>query len=326
MGTITPVAQVEPIELSGAVITYASLANFDLIQKMDLNIGDVVEISRRGDVIPHIEKVVTKVNHGHLDFPKSCPACKTQLIKEDKFIKCPNTQKCLPQIIGGLRLFCDTLEILGLSDKTITKLYDAGRVRNPGDFFQLTIDDIKDLDNLGEKSAKNIIHQIDKKRHLSLHQVFDAAVIPNFSQKRVIQLIHEGFDTPEKLLSLTSDQLLAIKGFQQTLAEKIINGIKLRRSWIESILSQVTIKIEDKMTTSSQINGQSFCITGTLSRPRKELEDIIISNGGQVHSNVSKNTDYLVTNETESSSSKFLNAKKLGTKIISEAQFSSLMS
>jgi len=326
MGTITPVAQVEPIELSGAIITFASLANYDLIQKMGLNTGDIVEISRRGDVIPHIEKVITKVNPGHLEFPKVCPSCQTALIKEEKFLKCPNTPNCLPQIIGSLRLFCVTLEILGLSDKTITKLYDAGRVKVPGDFYKLTINDIKDLDNLGEKSAKNIIHQIDKKRELNLVEIFDAAIIPNFSQKRVIQLIHEGFDTPEKLLALTSDQLLSIKGFKQTLAEKIVNGIKLRRAWIESILSKITIKKGDKSASSSRINGQTFCITGTLSRPRKELEDIIISNGGLVHSNVSKNTDYLITNETESSSSKFVSAKKLGTKIISEAEFSSLAS
>lgn len=322
MGTITPVAEVEPIELSGAIVTFASLANYDLIQKMGLNIGDVVQISRRGDVIPHIEKVVTKVNSGHLDFPKTCPSCHTLLVKEEKFLKCPNTQNCLPQIIGSLRLFCDTLEILGLSEKTITKLYQVNRIRLPGDFYKLTVSNIKDLDNLGEKSAKNIIHQIDKKRILSIVEVFDASIIPNFSQKRILQLINAGFDTPQKLLSLTVDDLLSIKGFQQTLAEKIIAGINLRRSWIESILSNVNLKLEIK---NLAFFGLSFCITGTLSRPRKELEDIIISQGGQVHSNVSKNTNYLITNETESSSSKFINAKKFETKIINEAEFSSLI-
>lgn len=321
MGTITPVAQVEPIELSGAVITFASLANYDLIQKMGLNTGDIVQISRRGDVIPHIENVVTKVNPGHLDFPKTCPSCNTPLIKEEKFLKCPNTQNCLPQIIGSLRLFCDTLEILGLSDKTITKLYQAGRVRLPGDFFKLTVVDIKDLDNLGEKSARNIVHQIDKKRILSLVEVFDAAIVPNFSQKRIIQLTTAGFDSPEKLLSLTTADLLAIKGFQHTLAEKIISGINLRRTWIESILKQIELKLEVRNLKFSNL---SFCITGTLSHPRKKLEETIISLGGQVHSNVSKNTNYLITNETKSNSSKFVTAQKLGTKIISEAEFSNL--
>lgn len=331
MGTITPVAQVEPIELSGAIITFASLANYDLIQKMGLNTGDVVQISRRGDVIPHIENVVTKVNPGHLDFPKVCPSCNTPLIKEEKFLKCPNTQNCLPQIIGSLRLFCDTLEILGLSDKTITKLYRAGRIRLPGDFFKLTTADIKDLDNLGEKSAKNIIHQIDKKRNLNIVEVFDASIIPNFSQKRIIQLTAAGFDSPEKLLSLTTANLLTIKGFQQTLAEKIISGISQRRTWIESILSQVKVKEPINSPSNQRFLGLAFCITGTLSHPRKELEETIISLGGQIHSNVSKNTNYLITNlpagrhgETKSNSSKFVSAQKLGTKIISEAEFSSL--
>ena len=141
-------------------------------------------------------------------------------------------------------MFYDTLGILGLSDKTITKLYHSGRVRLPGDFYQLRVDEISSLDNLGEKSAKNILHQIDKKRTLSLVEAFDAAIIPNFSQKRIQQLINFGFDTPRKLLDLSPTDILAIKGFQQTLADKIISGINLRRPWIESILSQVTLKLE----------------------------------------------------------------------------------
>jgi DNA ligase (NAD+) len=325
LGNITPVAQVEPIELSGAIITFASLANYNLIEKMNLNVGDIVEISRRGDVIPHIEKVITKTSNGHLTPPTICPSCHTKLIKEEKFLKCPNTELCPPQILGCLRLFCDTLEILGLSDKTIAKLYQAGRVRLPGDFFLLTVNDIQDLDKLGEKSAQNIIHQINQKRTLTLTQIFDSAIIPHFSQKRISQLIHAGFDTPEKLLNLSLQDFLSIKGYKQTLAEKIIAGISLRKEWIKSIISQV--KISSSSTSSKgPLEGLTFCITGTLSSPRKDLETIITANGGTLQSSVTKNTNYLLTNDTNSNSSKFLSAKKLGTKIISEAEFSKLLS
>lgn len=322
MGSITPVAEVEPIELSGAIITFASLANYDLVKKMNVNVNDIVEISRRGDVIPHIEKVITKVIAGHTSVPTHCPSCGTTLIVEDKFLRCPNTQQCLPQIIGSLNLFCQTLEILGLSDKTISKLYESKRIKLPGDFFKLKVEDIQDLENLGEKSAKNIINQIQAKKELSLTEIFDAAIIPNFSRKRIQQLIGAGFNTPEKLLHLQEQDLLNIKGFQTTLINKIIDGINLRRSWIESIISQTTLKPETK---KSKLAGLTFCITGDLSKPRKEIEKLIEDNGGQIQSGVSKNTSYLITNETSSNSSKFINAKKLNIPIINEESFSSLV-
>ncbi|MCX6726658.1 MAG: NAD-dependent DNA ligase LigA [Candidatus Shapirobacteria bacterium] len=321
LGTITPVAEVEPIELSGAIVTFASLANHNLIKQKNINVGDIVKLSRRGDVIPHIESVITKVNSGHVTIPTHCPSCGTLLVVENKFLKCPNASNCLAQILGSLKLFCSTLEILGLSDKTIAKLYQAGRIRLPGDFYKLKPDDIATLDNLGDKSAKNIINQIQTKKTLTLKQVFDAAIIPNFSSQRIQQLITAGFDTPEKLLNLSTEQLLSLKGFQKTLAKKIIDGIVLRRSWIKSILSQVSI-VETSLMTS--LLNQTFVITGELSQPRKNLVDLIESNGGKVASTVSGNTSYLICNQP-SNSDKYTTAVKLGIKIINESDFQKLL-
>lgn len=314
MGAITPVAEVEPIELSGAVITFASLANHSLIIENDFNIGDIVEISRRGDVIPHIEKVITKVSTGHAQIPQHCPSCKTKLIVNDKLLQCPNSSGCFPQTIGSLNLFCQTLDILGLSDKTITKLYQANKIKVPGDFYKLKPEDIASLDNLGDKSAKNIIHQIQSKKDLTLIEVFDASIIPNFSKARIIQLIDAGFDTPKKLLNLSTDQLLKIKGFKITLAQKIVDGISLRRTWIESILSQINLKF---VIRNLKLNNLTFCITGELSKPRKEIENFIINNGGKITSTVSKNTSYLICNQA-SKSDKYQTAVKLGVTIINE--------
>jgi len=322
MGSITPVAQVEPVELSGAIINFASLGNYDLVVKKDLNLGDIIQISRRGDVIPHIEKVITKVNPGHIDIPEFCPSCNTKLIKEDKYLRCPNSKNCLGQILGSLRLFCDTLGILGLSDKTIKKLYQANKIRLPGDFYKLKVTDISGLDNLGEKSGKNIIHQIQEKKSLTLKQVFDAAIIPNFSAARVQQLITAGFDTPEKLINITMEQLLSLKGFQKTLAQKIIDGINFRQDWIKSILSQITLK---SFNNSQKLSGLNFAITGDLSQPRPKFIEIIENNGGKFVSAVSQNTDYLLTNNIDSKSSKFTTAKKLNIKIINEKEFQKLL-
>jgi len=332
MGTITPVAQVDPIEISGAIITFASLANYDLIKEKNINIDDIVEIQRRGDVIPHIENVITKVNPGHIIAPTNCPLCGTKLIEDNKFIRCPNITKCPGQILGSLRLFCDTLEIKGISDKTIEKLYQLNLIKLPGDFYQLKVSDFENIPGLGNKSGNNIVREIQAKKTLTLKQILDAAIIPNFSSQRIIQIINAGFDTPEKILNITVPQLEALPGIQITLAEKIYQGIQARRDFIQSILDHVETPDLASLPKSKQtLLNKSFAITGTLSQPRKELEEKITSLGGKLSSSVTSNTDYLITNlpagrhgETESNSSKFINAKKFGTKIISESEFNQL--
>ena len=324
MGTITPVAQADPIEISGAIITFASLANYDLIKEKNINVDDIVEIQRRGDVIPHVEKVITKINSGHVSAPTSCPSCHTPLIQENKFLKCPNISKCPGQILGSLRLFCDTLEIKGISDKTIAKLYQLELIKLPGDLYHLQVSDFENIAGLGNKSGTNIVNEIQAKKTLTLKQVLDAAIIPNFSSQRIIQIIKAGFDTPEKILNITVSQLKTLPGIQITLAEKIYQGIQSRRNFIQSILDNIVIRESKILNRESKIFGKNFAITGTLSIPRKSLEEKIISLGGKLASSVTSNTDYLITNEAESNSSKFVNAKKFGTKIITEVEFQKL--
>jgi len=321
LGMITPVAQVDPIEVSGAIITYASLANYELIKEKNINIDDIVEISRRGDVIPHIDKVINKVTTGHLKAPLNCPSCGSKLTIESKFIRCPNIKNCPDQILGSLKLFCDTLEIKGISNKTIAKLYDVNLLRLPGDFYKLEVTDFENLAGLGNKSGTNIIKQIQNKKKLTLKQVFDSSSIPNFSSQRIQQLTTAGFDTPEKILDITIDQLEALPGIQITLAQKIHQGIQSRREFIESILNNVEIA---DLQSLSKLSGLSFAITGSLNRPRKDIEKEIESLGGKIVSAISNNTSYLITNEINSNSSKFVTAKKLGVKIISEIDFESL--
>lgn len=180
------------------------------------------------------------------------------------------------------------------------------------------------MENLGDKSAANIIKEIQSKKTLTLKQVFDAASIPNFSAARIQQLIDAGFDTPEKLLNITISQLESLPGIQITLAKKIFAGIQTKKEVIKSIINQtqITSTIDNRQST---ISNKIFAITGELSIPRKEIEKLIEDNGGKISSAVSKNTSYLITNEIDSDSSKFLAAKKLGTKILTEAEFYNLL-
>ncbi len=179
------------------------------------------------------------------------------------------------------------------------------------------------MENLGEKSAKNIINQIQNKKNLTLKQVFDSAAIPNFSSARIKQVIEAGFNTPEKLLNITSSDLLKIKGFKQILAQKIVEGIKLRHDWVKSILAEVTLK--DQRTKVQKLSSFSFAITGTLSQPRQKIMELIENNGGKVLSSVTQNTDYLISNESNSNSSKFVDAKKFGIQIINEEEFNKML-
>lgn len=324
MGTITPVAQIDPIEISGAIITYASLANYYLIKEKNININDIVEVQRRGDVIPHIQRVISKVTPNHLIAPSTCPSCNTLLIEENKFLKCPNIKNCQLQILGSLKLFCDILEIKGISDKTITKLWQLNLIRLPGDFYNLKVSDFENISGLGIKSGTNIVNEIQAKKSLTLKQVLNASIIPNFSSKRIIQIINAGFNTPQKIINLTVSQLEALPRIQITLAKKIFQGIQARQNFIKSIISQISLKHPTLEIRNSALKGQSFAITGTLSVPRKRLEDKIISLGGKIVTSITSKTDYLITNETKSKSSKYTNAQKLGTKIISENEFNQL--
>ena len=325
MGTITPVAQVDPIEISGAIITYASLANYDLIKEKNININDVVEIQRRGDVIPHIEGVVTKVTPGHLLAPTNCPSCHTKLIQDNKYIKCPNLKNCQPQILGSLKLFCDTLDIKGISDKTIAKLWQLNLIKLPGDFYTLQVSDFENIPGLGTKSGTNIVREIQAKKTLTLKAVLDASIIPNFSSQRINQIIQAGFDTPDKILNITIPQLESLPGIQITLAQKIYQGIQDRKNFIESILNNVVIRESKILNHKSEIFGKNFAITGALSVPRITLEKKIISLGGKIVNTVTSNTNYLVTNDSKSNSSKFISAQKFGTKIITEQEFNNLV-
>lgn len=321
MGTITPVAEIDPIEISGATITFASLANYDLIKEKNININDIVEIQRRGDVIPHIEEVITKSTPGHILSPNKCPSCNTKLINDNKFLKCPNTKKCPDQLLGSLKLFCSVLEIKGISQKTIDKLYQSEMLRLPGDFYKLKVSDFEDLFGLGHKSGTNIIKEIQNKKELTLKEVLDASIIPNFSSQRIIQLINAGFNSPDKVINITINQLETLPGIQITLAKKIYQGIQSRKDFINSILSQVTLKNSKE---NKKLNNLTFAITGTLNNPRKDIENKIISLGGKLSTSVTKNTSYLISNQQESKSSKFISAKKLNIKVITEKEFLTL--
>ncbi len=321
LGTLTPVAKVEPVEVSGAVISLASLANYDLIQTKNINLGDYVEISRRGDVIPLIEKVVNKITPGHLQAPTVCPSCQTDLITDHKFLKCPNPN-CTSQLLGRLRLYCQFLDIQNISEKTIEKLFKQNKLKNPADFYDLSLSDIANIDGLGEKSASKIIDQIGQKKELSLVDLFTAVAIPSFSKKRIQQLVGSGFDTPQKILDLDIQTLEKQPGFQSGLAKKVYQGLQQRQSVINQLLRKTKLK---HTNLQNILHGSNFCITGTLSEPRKNIEDLIVQKGGKVASSVTKNTAYLVTNDQDTASSKLNQAKRLGIKIISEPQLRQLL-
>lgn len=324
LGHITPVAILTPVEVAGAIVTKASLGNKDLIMVKNIQVGDIVHLSRRGDVIPYVESVTTKINPGTASIPTLCPSCQTKLVVEPKYLLCPNHLSCPAQVIGTLRLFSKALGIDAIATKTIQKLYTAGKLTKPGDFYTLTVSDFESLPGLGRLIGNKIITQIQNRRSLSVEEVFEANAIPNLSQARLQELINHGFNKPEHILCLTVSDLVKLKGYKTTLAQKIVQGIKLRRANITSVLAQVTI-IQPTQTIRQSLAKYSFCLTGAMTKPRTEIIKLIEQNGGTIRPTVSSKLQYLVSNQPNSSSTKTKTAKKLGIPIISEADLYALI-
>jgi len=166
-GQITPVAEFEEVELLGAKIKRASLHNFSLVKELGINIGAEVMISRRNDVIPYIEKVITPHN-GYFHIPEQCPACGTKTVRAGEYVKCPNKKTCPPQVIGRLNKWIKELGILEWGESILTKLIAAGKVKDVADLYRLKAEDITGLDRMGDKGAANLLKELDKYREITL--------------------------------------------------------------------------------------------------------------------------------------------------------------
>jgi len=317
-GIYTPVAIVDPVELSGALVSRVTLHNFGMVQTFNLKKNDTIEVIRSGEVIPKFIKVVSS-STGKLEFPSKCFSCSTKLEIDDLWLFCPNKQ-CPAKIEQEILHYMKTIGIEDISDKRLREMIVKGLVSGIQDIYKIRQEDFLQLDKVKEILANKFYHQIQKSKNVSLVKFISALGIEGLGETKVQKIIDDGFNSWDKISAMKIDELMNINGFAEKSSKVIIGSLKQKSKLVQDLF-KAGLKIREsvaKENLSNKLAGFKLCITGTMSIPRQELAEIIKSHGGVMQDSVNKETKYLVANAEESNSSKYIKAKKLGTSIISE--------
>lgn len=332
LGTITPVAELEPVLLAGTTVKRASLHNEDEIHRKDIRIGDTVVVEKAGEIIPQVISVVNpdrKDRSKEFEFPKSCPACDAKLIKYEGEVawRCINPE-CPPQVRIKIEHFAarDALDIEGLGESVVDQLVSEKLISNYGDLYDLTIDQIIPLERMAEKSAQNLINGIASSKKQPFEKVLYALGI-RFVGKTVAKDLAEAFKTVENLRSATEEELLGVDSIGPRIAESVIEFFtnEINQKILAKLQSAgLKFEIEEKELASNILEGKKIVLTGTLpTLSRNEAKELIEKNGGKTASSVSKNTDYVLAGE--SAGSKLTKAQDLGIEILDEELFLSMI-
>ena len=344
-GTVTPVARIAPQMVGGVTVENVTLHNVGEVERLNIKIGDKVKITRRGDVIPKIIENLGRAetsdlsNRFHADgtqflgqlvfseiaIPDNCPACDRVLEMEGAFLRC-TALECDARTARALTYWCRTLEMDGIGEKLIEALLDSGLISTIADLYRLSHSDITSLERMGDKSAYNVLDELAKTKTLNLARFLHALGIERIGPE-VATVISQYFSSLDKLLDWVEngevEELTTIDGIGDKVSTIFKDGI-LKRIDLIIELSQIITVTDEAESASGLFDGQSFCITGSLSRPRKEIALAIKNAGGKVVGSVSGNLDVLVAGEK--AGSKLAKAQNLGVSIWSEEDLFSKIS
>ena len=323
-GVLTPVAELRPVKLAGSTISRATLHNADEIKRLDICVGDLVQIEKGGDVIPKILGVIESLGSKRWEMPNECPSCGTAAvhIEGEVALRCPNRKECPGQILQRLIFFVSkkAMDIDTLGGKVTEQLIKVGLVKSPSDLYALTKEQIFQLEGFKEKAAQNLIQSIEGSKTTPLDRFLHALGIPHVGLG-VAELLAKAAGTVDGLKKMSREDLVAIHGVGEKVADAVIAYFsdEDHLSEIERMFSLgVSPKpIQNMAFRGHLFEGKTFVLTGSLSKyARDEAAALIKERGGKVTSSVSKKTDYLVAGE--SPGSKFDKAKKLGVTLWSE--------
>lgn len=333
-GAVTPVANLEAVQLSGTIVRRASLHNAEQMALLDIRVGDMVAVEKGGEIIPKITRVdlsARLIDSKPFVYISHCPVCGTKLEQLDGEVKhyCPNALGCPPQIVGRVVHFVSrkAMYIDSLGEQTIEMLYRAGLVNNIADLYDLTVGNIANLDRLGELSANNIIRGIEQSKTVPYARVLFALGIRYVGQTTARKLA-DAIRSITALEAASYETLLEVDEVGEKIAQSIIEYFADERNrMIIERLRQAGVQLSaaKKELTSSILSGKKVVISGTFVRhSRDELKILIESNGGENQASVGKNTDLLVAGENMGPA-KLEKATKLGTKILNESEFEQLL-
>lgn len=324
-GKVTPSAILEPVDFSGVTVSRATLNNYDDIKRKKVKIGSKVFIRRSNDVIPEILGVVDENQEGTVEIgkPKYCPYCHTELIEGNVHIICPNSISCTPQLLARMQHFAsrNAMDIEGLSEKTIGQLMDELGIKEIYDLYDLTYDDLINLDRFADKKTRNLLTAIEESKNTQLSNFIYAIGIPNVGERSAKDLADK-FKTLDDLRTANIEQLKEVNDIGEITAKEIVKFFKddeIKES-LDLLLSKgIIISRENNKNTNKSLEGLTFVITGTVENyNRDQIKELIEDNGGKVTGSVSKNTDVLICGLKPGS--KLDKAKKFSVEIYEDKQ------
>ena len=325
-GVITPIAMLEPVRIGGVTVSRSTLHNWDEIERKDIRVGDTVVVERAGDVIPHVVMVIKEKRTGKektFHIPEKCPVCGSKIVREEGevAVRCVGLN-CPAQVQERIRHFASrgALDIEGLGEKNVELLYSSGLVNHFVDMYRLKKEDLLKLPRFAEKSARNLIDAIERSKHITLARFLYALGILHVGEF-ASKLLAKNFEKLEDLYEISTERIIKIKQMGEKIAGSVSDFFKDPEN-IKTLktLKSLGLKITNpdfkgKEKGERPLEGLTFVITGTLPRPRNEVEELIESLGAHASSLVSKSTDYVIVGENPGS--KLQKAQSLGVKTIS---------
>jgi DNA ligase (NAD+) len=331
-GKLTPVAQLKPVAIGGTTVSRATLHNMDEIERLGVKIGDWVEVERGGDVIPKVTRVVDDKEHprGHKQFqmPEKCPVCGTHVVRTDGEVdyRCVNAN-CPAKLRETILHFASrgVMNIDGMGDALVTQLTERGMVKNVADIYKLIKDDLLKLERMGEKSAQNVLNEIEASKKLPLERVIYGLGI-RFVGERTAQFLAEHFGSMNALINASEEELEQVNEVGPRIAKSIAEFFQepRNRELVKRLEAAGLTFSGKKRERGTKLAGKTFVLTGTLSRySRDEAKKLIEDAGGRVSGSVSKKTDYVVAGTD--AGSKLEKAKELGVTVIDEKEMEGLL-
>ncbi len=326
-GAVTPVAVLEPVFLSGSTVSRATLHNEDEIKRLNLRLGDQVKLIKSGEIIPKIISVAEHNSEGEeVNYPETCPSCNSPLSKTDAIIYCNNAQ-CPAQISRKIEHFVsrDAMNIDGLGTSIVQQLIDHGIIRKIPDIYKIDYEKVLSLEKQAEKSVDNLRNSIESSKTMNLNNLLFGLGI-RYVGTKIADILSSHYRNMSALMNAEYENLLEINEIGERIAASVVEffGNHENRKIVEE-LQELGLNMEYQDSGKSGFSGLRFLVTGSLQNyKRKEIQDLIKENGGEVLSSVSKKLDYLVVGDKPGS--KLDKAQKIGSiKIISEDEFTELL-
>ena len=332
-GVVTPVAELEAVNLSGSVVKRASLHNFDEIRRKEIKIGDNVIIEKAAEIIPQVVNVVFEDRKGDekdIEVPTNCPICDSELVKEEGQValKCLNPQ-CPEKVKREIAYFVsrDAMNITGLGEKIVEKFIELGKIKTVVDIYSLKnyAEELENLEKMGKKSVENLINSIEESKKQGFSKVLYALGIP-FVGKFNANLLTKNYNSIELLKEKSIEDLLEIKGIGDKVAVAVHTYLNDENNWAKIVaLKEIGLqfeaeKAEEEKIEDNPIKGKNFLATGKLEKyKRNDIKDIILAKGGNYLSGVTKKLDYLIAGEK--AGSKLSKAEELGVRVLTEEEF-----